>query len=103
MALKPHCFLKTVTTATTREQLTTGIIDVPAALLQAELSNTGYVYVGDDQVSSTNYGVCLAAGDVYTLSAETLGWSKAYISLKDIWLDVGTSTDGVSCMILERG
>jgi len=103
MALKPHCFLKTVALTTTREQLTTNNISVPAVLLQAELSNTGYMYVGDSTVSSTNYGVCLSAGDVYTLSAEELGWGKAFISMKDVWLVPSVNTDGVSCMYLERG
>ena len=103
MQLKPHGFLKTVTTAGTQERLTTSNRVAPAVLLQAELTNTGYIYVGDSEVSSTNYGVCLAAGDVYTLSAEELGWGRAQISLKDIWLDNSVSTDGVSCMTLERG
>lgn len=103
MALKPHCFLKTVTADTTQERLITSNISVPAVLLQAELSNTGYVYVGDSEVSATNYGVCLSAGDVYTLSAEELGWGKSFISMKDVWLDVSVAGDGVSCMYLERG
>ena len=103
MQLKPHGFLKTVASTTVPERLTTSNRVAPAALLQAELDNTGYVYVGDSAVSETNFGICLAAGDVYTLSAEELGWGRAQISLKDIWLDVSVATDGVSCMYLERG
>ena len=103
MALKPHGFLKTVTATDAPEQLTTSNRVAPAVLLQAELDNTGYVYVGDSAVSETNFGICLAAGDVYTMSAEELGWGRAQISLKDIWLDVSFAGDGVSCMILERG
>ena len=71
-------------------------------MLQAEVSNTGQVYVGDDQVSSTSCGVELDSGDSITLDAAQLGFAEGKIRLKDIWLDVGTSTDGVWCMYLER-
>jgi hypothetical protein len=102
MHLIPHCFLSTVTTAATRERLTESDIKVPAVLLQAEKSNTGAVYIGDNQVSSTNYGVNLAAGDSVTISSKDFGLAAANISLKDIWLDVGVSTDGVSVLYMER-
>jgi hypothetical protein len=60
------------------------------------------VYVGDDQVSSTSYGIALSAGESIEISNDDLGWADAKISLKDIWLDVGTSTEGVSAMYAER-
>jgi len=104
MALKPHCFMKAVTTAGTAERLTTSNIVVPSVQIQAEVAsaNTGDVYIGDSAVSATNYGLCLSSGDVQTFNAEQLGWGKAQISLKDIWLDVSVSTEGVSCLYLER-
>ena len=77
--LKPRGFLKTVAATDAPERLTTSNLVVPAALLQAELDNTGYVYIGDSSVSETNFGICLAAGDVYTLSAEELGLSLIHI------------------------
>jgi len=104
MALKPYCFVKTVADTATPERLTTSNIVVPSVQLQAELvtANTGYVYVGDSAVSASNYGLCLAAGDVVSFNAEELGWGKAQISLKDIWLCVSVNGDGVACLYLER-
>lgn len=103
MYLKPHCFLSTVasTAAGAQERLTDSNIRVAAVTLQAERSNTGYVYVGDNQVSSTNYGVDLGAGDSITISAETFGSGSADISLKDIWLAVSVAGDGVAVLYFE--
>jgi len=101
-AVKPRCFTKAVTTAGTREQLTTAELYAPAVLIQAEVSNTGQVYVGDKAVSSANTGIELDSGDSITLSASDLGWTGALISLKDIWLDVSVSTDGVWCTYLQE-
>jgi hypothetical protein len=101
MYLKPHCFLKTVTTATAQEPLTANNIRAVAVTLTAERSNTGYVYVGDSEVSSTNYGFDLMAGDSYTISPTDFGLAKAHISLEDIWLDVSVSGDGVSILFWE--
>ena len=102
MYLKPHAFLKTVATNTVQEQLTTAEIKVPAVLITAERSNTGVIYVGDNQVSSTRYGADLGAGDSIRMSAVELGWANANISLKDIWLIPSVATEGVSVMYLER-
>ena len=102
MELKPRTFRKTVTTAGTREQLTTSGKAVPAVIIQAESTNTGIVYVGDNQVSSTN-GIELNANDSITLTNDDMGSSDAKISLKDIWLDVSVGTDGVNVMYEERG
>jgi hypothetical protein len=102
MYLKIRHLTKTVTTAGTRERLTTSDLKVPAVLIQAEVSNTGQVYVGDNQVSSSSCGIELDSGDSITLSAASMGWANGQISLKDIWLDVEVSTDGVWCTYLER-
>ena len=100
MYLKPRAFLVTNAAAATR--LTTLNIKVASVIIQAERSNTGYVYIGDNQVSATNYGVDLASGDSITLSAKELGWADAKISLKDIWHFSSVSGDGVSCMFLDE-
>ena len=103
MYLKSYCFMKTVTTAGTQVQLTTSDIRVPAIIIQAERSNTGYIYIGDSEVSSSNYGVDLGAADSQTITSQTFGLAGATISLKDIWIDASVSTDGVSVLYLERG
>ena len=100
--LKLRHLTKAVTTAGTREQLTTASLKVPAVMIQAEVSNTGQVYAGDNQVSATDCGVELDSGDSITISAAELGWAEGKIDLSTIWLDVSVSTDGVWCTYLER-
>ena len=101
MIVRPFHFMKTVTTATTREQLTTAERHVTSAIIQAEITNTGYVYVGNSTVSSTDYFALLVAGASVSLDALSLGLSDAKIDLSEIWLDVSVSTDGVSVGYLE--
>ncbi len=100
MYLKPHCFLVTNAAAATR--LTTSDTKVPAVVITAEISNAGRVYIGDNQVSASNYGADLGPGDHVKMSAEELGWANANISLKDIWHFSGSTGDGVAVLYLER-
>ena len=102
MIVRPFHFMKTVTTAATREQLTTAEKHVTSATIQAEISNTGYVYVGNSSVSSTQYAWLLVAGASVSLDAIKLGLADAKIDLSEIWLDVQVSTDGVSVGYLEQ-
>ncbi len=99
MYFKPQCFIKTTTVAA---RLTTSDIKVSAVTIQAERSNTGYVYIGDDQVSATNYGIDLASADSYSITAQELGLASADISLKDIWFIPSVGADGVSVTYWER-
>ena len=98
--LKPRGFLKTVTAAGTQEQLSTSNIKVLAVTISAERSNTGFIYVGDSTVSSTNYGVDLDAADSVTFTAPDMGIKHGNISLEDIWIDCSVSGDGVAAMYL---
>ena len=102
MYFKPHGFLKEVALTTARERLTTAETKVPAVVITGEVSNTGRIYVGDSQVSSTNYGADLGPGDSTIMSAAEMGWAGANISLKDIWLVPSVNTDGVAALYLER-
>lgn len=99
MYFKIHHFIVTNAAAATR--LTTVDIKAASVLIQAERSNTGVVYGGDDQVSATDYGFDLASGDSITFSAQELGLASGYISLKDIWHISSVSGDGVSVTYLE--
>ena len=101
MKLKPLSFRKAVTTAGTREQLTTSERFVTAVTIQAVRANTNNVYVGDNQVSSAN-GIELDAGESITLSADAYGLAGATIDMSAIWLDVDTSSEGVNVFYLER-
>ncbi|TAL13940.1 hypothetical protein EPN95_04605 [Patescibacteria group bacterium] len=94
MVVKPFHFRKTVTTATAREQVTTARIVTPTVIFQAEVSNTGQVYIGNDQVSATNCIVELDSGDSVELSAAHFGLADAQWDLSDFWMDVSVSTDG---------
>ena len=94
--MKLRHFMKTVAAAGTAERLTESNIDVLAVSIQAETSNTGVIYVGDEEVSATDYGASLSGSDSFSASSVSLGIAPSRISLKDIWLDAGTSTDGVS-------
>jgi len=102
MYFRPVGLLKTVTTAGTQEQLTTNDKKVRAVTIQAKPANTGRVYIGDNTVSSTNYGIYLDSGMDYTINAEIMGDAAGLISLKDIWLDVSVGAEGVSYLYLER-
>lgn len=102
MKVKLSHFRKFVTTAGTREQLTTAGLHVQAVNIQAESDNTGRVFVGDSTVSSSNCFASLGAGSAATISGADFGLADAMIDLSSIWLDVGTSTDGVFVGYVER-
>lgn len=76
---------KTVTTAGTREQMPNQ--PCKEVLITAEADNTGYVYIGDEYVSSTRFTKKILAGEEFSMSID---------NLNKIWLDVGTSTDGIT-------
>lgn len=101
MYLKLQAFIKTVSSAGKRVRLTDSDIRVSSVSIVAERSNTGYIYVGNDQVSSTNYGAELTSYDSYNISSEESGWANLPISLKDIWIDSSVDADGVSVSCLE--
>jgi hypothetical protein len=102
MKLKLSHFRKTVTTAGTREQLTTSEVKSPSVSIQALRANTNTVFIGNNQVSSTTHFVSLAAGGTTVLSAEAFGLAGAQIDLSQIWLDVGVNGEGVVVGYLDR-
>ena len=56
MSITPVLLVKTVTTAGTQIQVTTDTDIKPIAVyFEALASNTGQIYIGDADVSSTNY------------------------------------------------
>ena len=102
MIVRPFHFRKFVTTAGTREQLTTNERHVTDLLIQAEIDNTGYVYVGNSQVSSSNYLALLVSGASLSLDSADLGSGDVKIDPSEIWLDVSVSTDGVLVGFMEQ-
>ena len=89
---------KTVTAAGTREILLAGSIKVLSVTIKALRGNGGKVYVGDNLVSST-VGFELDAGDSIDLATDD---PKKPIDLTQIYLDVGTSGEGVTFIYLRE-
>ncbi len=102
MKLKPFGYGKNVTTAGTRERLTTAEINTPMVIIQAKSANTGLIYVGNDQVSSTNCMISLAARGTVTLSAADFGGADAVWDLTKIWVDCSVSGEGIYWGYAER-
>lgn len=102
MKLIPKHFRKTVTTAGTRVQLTTANLRVPSIDFQAESDNGGRMFIGNDQVSSSNCMASLGPGDSLSLVAADYGDADAQWDLSEFWIDSGTSTDGVFVGYAER-
>ena len=102
MILKPFTFKKTVTSAGTRERITTADTQVTSVLIQALSGNGGTIYVGGITVSSTS-GVELSAGDSISMRSADLDLANTKIKLTEIYIDTDNSTDGVNVIYLEKG
>jgi len=74
-----------VTTAGTRVQLPN--LPCREVTIIAKRTNTGYIYVGGSNVSSTSYGVELAAKDSITLVVNNANL---------IWIDASVSGEGIT-------
>lgn len=78
--------LKTVTTAGTQVALATANQLFAGVHIKAEDTNTGYIYVGDSDVASTN-GFQLAAGEAVFIEVNQIA---------TIWIDSSVNGDGVT-------
>lgn len=102
MKLSLNHFRKTVTTAGTRERLTTSGVKTPTLSIQALRTNTNNVYVGNSGVSSTTHFISLAAGGTVEFSADIYGQAGAHLDPSKIWIDVAVSGEGVMVGFLDR-
>jgi len=86
---------QTVTTAGTRVQVNSGTsLLCFNAIFTADDNNSGNMFVGDSNVSSTRFAKTLAAGDSITLGF----WSPIpQFDLSSVWLD--TSSNGDGCQV----
>lgn len=90
----PKVLNKTVTTAGTRVQITTGSpTPCRSVTFQANSANTGAIFIGDSSVSSTVYGVRLAAGSSYSIGND-LNDNK--LDLSTFWVDSSVNAEGLS-------
>lgn len=100
--LKPGQVNKTVSVAGTREKASASQLLVRSFMIQALATNTNNVYIGDSSVSSTVFGIKLAAGNAVTVEAPVMGVGGSNdLDLSDWWLDVDTNGEGVSIIYLK--
>lgn len=86
---------KAVTTAGTAVQLEATGIRCSAIIIQALPANTGYIYVGDSTVASTN-GFALGAEDSLMIGgANRRGGDDEFIA-SDIYIDSSVNGEGVT-------
>ena len=100
MAVKPVQVTKTVTTAGTQIQVTTSQIYASSIYFEALGSNTGYIYVGGSDVSSTAYITRLSAGQGFAIAADSSGNARlggVDIALSELWVD--SSVNGEKCQV----
>lgn len=98
--IKPVVATKTVTTAGTQIQVSTNAsIAVTSLYFEALGTNTGYIYVGDADVSSTNYVARLSAAEGFSVSIDNAGRSTtgAELQLSAWWVD--SSVNGEKCQV----
>ena len=77
--------IQNVTTAGTRVQLPS--VSCREVTIIAKRINSGYIYAGGSNVSSTVYGVELSAKESYTF---------AVANVNQIWIDASVSGEGIS-------
>lgn len=79
---------------------------VQAVLLQAIPSNTGLVYIGNSGLTKATYVGCGYVLGIPVAGTTAPAWGTAQnaqaagVDLSEIYLDVGTSGEGVLCSIL---
>jgi len=96
MAITPLSVARNVTTAGTRVTLVASSLPVIAAEVQAKVTNTGSIYLGGSDVSSTN-GRVLTAGQTFLISGldSPSEKSKNVIDLVAFYIDSSVSGEGV--------
>lgn len=98
MALTPGTLAdKTVTTAGTRVQVTTANLLVWCVSVQALSTNTGKIYLGDSNVSSTRCIAELPPGGACIIEGYQM-YQKGLLELLDIsgfWIDSSANGDKV--------
>lgn len=77
--------IQNVTTAGARVQLPN--VSCREVTIIAKRTNAGYIYAGKNNVSSTVYGIELAAKDSFTFAVN---------NANEIWLDASVSGEGIS-------
>ena len=100
MAVQLKTFDKNVTTAGTRVRLSDSDLWTREVVIQAK-DNTDDLYVGGDDVSSSN-GLILQPLKSFTISDLLLKGTNEQFNLKDVWIDSVVNGDGVRVLYVDR-
>jgi len=92
----------TLTTAGTSQRLVAAPNLVLTTTISASPSNSGYIYVGDSNVSSTRYAARLAAGEFVVIDGPSAEGGSDSFDLYDIYIDGSASSDKVMVAYQER-
>lgn len=103
MAVTPILITKTVTTAGTQVQVTTDTDIKPVSVyFEADAANTGYIYIGLSDVSSTSYLSRLtiptsASSPSWSISSASNGGriGATGIQLSNLWVDSSVNGEKV--------
>lgn len=104
MAVTPIKITKTVTAAGTQVQVTTDVNILPSAVyFEADAANTGVIYIGLSDVSSTDYIARLAipstsSSPSFALNSPAAGLGRigsSGIQLSSLWVDSSVSGEKV--------
>lgn len=98
MSLKPVVAALTVTTAGTQVQCISTVTYSPFIYIEAKDTNTGSIYVGDLNVSSSLYIAKLSAGQGVNIGADFFGRTDTQkLDLSTVWID--SSVNGEIAMV----
>lgn len=103
MSLKLHTLAQTtVTTAGTRVQVSASNIAASTVIFSVPAANTGSIFVGDSNVSSTR-GIEVPKGTTISITADMFGKpSGSDLLLSDLYVDAATNGDDVNVSYLAR-
>ena len=95
MALKIYTLAELdIPTAGTRVQASATSTIVSSIIFQADTANTGNIFVGDVNVTSTR-GYALTPGDSIAFSGDMAGYSGKEFILSDFYVDTATNGNDV--------
>lgn len=81
-----------VTSAGTPERIASSDLWVQSCIIQAHVTNTGYVYVGSSSVlADDSTGLALAAGASFEITSDTHRTISSRFNLYELWIDATTS------------
>jgi hypothetical protein len=90
-------------TAGVAQRLTETSAIATTIVLQADATNTNNVYIGDENVSASDYGIALTPGQILSITADMSGRAGGEeFDVKDIYFDGDTTGNQVRIAIIAR-